>query len=140
MVDRETHGSLMEVIRMSEPRDAMVRPWARPHDWAEVVLGVLAALSPIVVATDMATAWTLVVLGALIAVDGLASLAMPGMVYGEGIQIVLGALLFIAPWVMSYSAMTGAAWTSWVIGVLTVIVGAAAFPLASTAHRTAGSH
>ncbi|WP_240687374.1 SPW repeat protein [Amycolatopsis suaedae] len=126
---------------MSEHRDTMVRPWVRPHDWAEVVLGVLAALSPLVVATDMATAWTLVVLGVLIAVDGLVSLAMPGMVYGEGIQIVLGALLFIAPWVMGYSAMTGASWTSWVIGVLTVIAGAAAFPVASTAHnRMAGSH
>lgn len=116
-------------------------PWTRPHDWAEVVLGVVALLSPLWMDTDNAAMWTLIVLGALVALDGLASLAMPGMVYGEGIQIVLGALLFISPWVMSYSGMTGASWTSWVIGVLTIVAGAAALPAANAARgRTAGQH
>lgn len=117
-----------------------VKAWTRPHDWAEVVLGVLLALSPIVVETSTAALWTLVILGALIALDGLASLAMPGMVYGEWVQIGLGVLAFIAPWVMSYTDMTGAAWTSWIIGVLTVAAGAAALPVATSAHRVAGQH
>ncbi len=118
-----------------------VKAWTRPHDWAEVALGVLLALSPIVVATSTAAAWTMVILGALIALDGLASLAMPGMVYGEWAQLVLGVLVFISPWVMGYADMTGAAWTSWVIGVLTVAVGVAALPVATSAHhRVAGQH
>ncbi|PXY21384.1 SPW repeat protein [Prauserella muralis] len=120
--------------------ETSARPWTRPHDWAEVVLGVVLVLSPIWMDTNNAALWTMIVLGALIAIDGLASLAMPGMVYGEGIQIVLGALAFVSPWVMSYTDFGGAAWTSWIVGGLTVLVGAAALPLANAAHRTAGQH
>lgn len=117
------------------------KPWTRPHDWAEVVLGVVLALSPLVVETSTAAMWTMIVLGALIAVDGLVSLAMPGMVYGEWAQLVLGLLVFISPWVMDFSAQDGAAWTAWVIGVLTIAVGAAALPVANAAHRgIAGQH
>jgi uncharacterized membrane protein HdeD (DUF308 family) len=120
--------------------EVSTRAWARPHDWAEVVIGVVAALSPLWLSTDNAAMWTMVILGALIALDGLVSLAMPGMVYGEGIQIALGVLLFIAPWVMGYTEFNGASWTSWIAGVLTVIAGAAAMPVANAAHRTAGQH
>ncbi|NBH10335.1 MULTISPECIES: SPW repeat protein [Amycolatopsis] len=120
--------------------EVSTRAWARPHDWAEVVIGVVAALSPLWLSTDSTAMWTMVVLGALIALDGLVSLAMPGMVYGEGIQIALGVLLFIAPWVMGYTEFNGASWTSWIAGVLTVIAGAAAMPVANAAHRTAGQH
>jgi uncharacterized membrane protein HdeD (DUF308 family) len=116
------------------------RAWTRPHDWAEVVIGVVAALSPLWLSTDSTAMWTMVVLGVLIALDGLVSLAMPGMVYGEGIQIALGVLLFIAPWVLGYTEFNGASWTSWIAGVLTVIAGAAAMPVATAAHRTAGQH
>jgi uncharacterized membrane protein HdeD (DUF308 family) len=121
--------------------ETSTRPWTRPHDWAEVVLGVVALLSPLWVDTSNAAMWTMIVLGALVALDGLASLAMPGMVYGEGIQIVLGVLLFVSPWVMSYSDMSAASWTSWIIGALTVIVGAIALPVANAAHsKAAGQH
>ncbi len=120
--------------------EVSTRAWTRPHDWAEVVIGVVAALSPLWLSTDTTAMWTMVVLGALIALDGLVSLAMPGMVYGEGIQIALGVLLFIAPWVMGFTEFNGASWTSWIAGVLTVIAGAAAMPVANAAHRTAGQH
>lgn len=121
---------------------AAVRPWTRPHDWAEVVLGVVAVLSFLWMDTNNAAMWTMIVLGALVALDGLASLAVPGQVYGEGIQIVLGVLMFISPWVMTYTDMSGIAWSSWIIGGLTVIVGAAALPVAQAAHRSgvAGQH
>lgn len=78
--------------------EVSTRAWTRPHDWAEVVIGAVAALSPLWLSTDTTAMWTLVVLGALIALDGLASLAVPGAVYGEGIKIALGVLFFIAPW------------------------------------------
>lgn len=118
-----------------------VRPWTRPHDWAEVVLGVVAVLSPIWMDTDNAAMWTMIILGALVALDGLVSLAMPGVIYGEAVQIVLGVLMFISPWVIGYTGFSGISWTSWIIGALTVIVGAAAFPVAQAASRgTAGQH
>ncbi|MDT7800254.1 MAG: hypothetical protein QOI78_3687 [Actinomycetota bacterium] len=120
--------------------EVSTRAWTRPHDWAEVVIGVVAALSPLWLSTDSTVMWTMVVLGALIALDGLVSLGLPGAVYGEGIQIALGVLLFIAPWVMGYTEFSGASWTSWIAGVLTVVAGAAAMPVASAAHRMAGQH
>ncbi|WP_410621421.1 SPW repeat protein [Amycolatopsis sp. cmx-8-4] len=116
------------------------RAWTRPHDWAEVVIGAVAALSPLWLSTDTTAMWTMVVLGALIALDGLASLAVPGAVYGEGIRTALGVLFSIAPWVLGYTEFTGASWTSWIAGVLTVVAGAAAMPVATAAHRTAGQH
>jgi hypothetical protein len=122
--------------------ETAVRPWTRPHDWAEVVLGVVALLSPIWTDTNNAAMWAMIVLGALVALDGLASLAMPGMVYGEGIQIVLGVLMFISPWVMDYTSLNAISWSSWIIGGLTVVVGAMAPPVAQAAHRSgmAGQH
>ncbi|GGS52930.1 hypothetical protein GCM10010171_55090 [Actinokineospora fastidiosa] len=103
-------------------------------------MGLVALLSPLWMATDTAATWTMVILGALIALDGLVSLARPGMVAGEAMQMVLGVLLFISPWVMGYSDLEGIAWTSWILGALTFIVGAAALPMAQAAHRMAGSH
>ncbi|HVW41349.1 MAG TPA: SPW repeat protein [Amycolatopsis sp.] len=120
--------------------ETSTRAWMRPYDWAEVVLGVVAVLSFLWVDTDTTTMWTMIVLGALIALDGLVSLAMPDLVYGEGLQIVLGALLFISPWVMTYTGLTGASWSSWIIGGLTILAGAAALPVANSAHRMAGQH
>ena len=119
----------------------MNKAWTRWQDWAEVVLGVVVLLAPLVVNTSNAARWTMIVLGALIAIDGLVSLARPAMVYGEWFQIVLGALLFISPFVMGYTNLTGAAWTSWIAGVLVVAAGALAMPAANTAHHgLAGSH
>ncbi|WP_024877285.1 SPW repeat protein [Saccharomonospora piscinae] len=122
------------------PGRTSTRSWSRPHDFAELVLGVVLALSPIWFDTNTAATWTMVVLGALIALDGLVSLAMPSLVYGEAVQVVLGALVFISPWVMSYTEFTGASWASWIIGGLTVVAGVAALPVANAAHRTAGQH
>lgn len=119
----------------------MAKAFTRWQDWTEVVIGALVALSPIVVATSTAALWTMIVLGVLVVLDGLWSLAAPNMVVGEWAQVVLGVLLFVAPWVMSYSAMTGASWVSWIGGVLTVLAGAIAVPVAASAHRgLAGSH
>ena len=121
--------------------ETSTRAWTRWQDWAQVVLGVVAALSTIWVDTSTKVLWTMIVLGALIAIDGLWSLAAPGVVASEGVEVVLGVLLFIAPWVMGYTALTGASWFSWVIGALAVIVGATALPAANSAHaRLTAAH
>jgi hypothetical protein len=117
-----------------------VGTWRRWQDWAALVIGVLVALSPVVVTTSAAAVWGLVVLGVVLAVTGLWSLAMPGSAASEYVHVVLGVLLFIAPWVLGYSALAGASWTSWIGGILAVIVGATAVPSATAEHRLAGQH
>jgi SPW repeat len=114
-----------------------VRAWTRPMDWAALVIGVLVALSPIVFATSRAALITMIVLGVVLALAALWSLAVPGSVASEYVHIGLGVLLFIAPWVMSYSTLSGASWTSWVGGALAAIVGATALPAANADHRAA---
>ncbi|ANY05451.1 SPW repeat domain-containing protein [Pseudonocardia sp. HH130630-07] len=116
------------------------RSWQRWQDWAALVIGVLTALSPLVTTTNAAAAWTMVVLGVVLAATSLWSLGVPGSVASEWVHGVLGVLLFLAPWVMGYSALTGASWTSWVAGVLAVVVAASALPAATAEHRGLAAH
>jgi hypothetical protein len=102
---------------------------------------VLAALAPIVVMANAAALSALIVLGVLLALTGLWSLGAPGSIASEYIHIVIGVLLFISPWVLGYSALAGAAWTSWIAGVLAVVIGLSALPAANAAHHgLAGQH
>jgi len=119
----------------------MEKQWRRWQDWGAVVLGVVAALSVLWLDTSDNALWSLLVFGVLLLAGGLWSLAMPGSVASEYVHIGLGALLFLSPWVLGYWELTGAAWTSWVVGVLAVVVGASAVPVATAAHRgMAGQH
>ncbi|GGM35505.1 hypothetical protein GCM10012275_03510 [Longimycelium tulufanense] len=118
-----------------------MKPWTRWQDWGAVVFGVYTLLSPLWLTTSTGAMWTMIVFGALLAIAGAWSLAQPGSVISEYSHVVLGVLLFLAPWVMGYADMAGAAWTSWIVGVLAVIVGLAGVPAANTAHRgLAGQH
>ena len=53
--------------------DSSTRSWTRPHDWAEVLLGVVAVLSPLWMDTDNLAMWTLII-GALTLVVGAVAL------------------------------------------------------------------
>jgi hypothetical protein len=119
---------------------AMTPKWTRWQDWGAVAVGVLTLLSPIVVDTNTAAMWTLIVFGVLIAATGLWSLAQPGSVASEYVHAVLGVLLFISPWVFGYSSLMGASWVSWVAGVLTLAAGLAAVPAAQAEHRGLAAH
>lgn len=122
---------------MTESPISTVRPWTRVQDWIEVIVGAFAALSPLWFDHTTKALWTLVILGALIAIDGLWSLAMPDMMTSEGVQVVLGVLLFISPWVLSFSTMNTVAWTAWLGGALTVVIGGATMQVLNTTHRQA---
>jgi hypothetical protein len=117
------------------------RAWIRWQDWAAAAVGAYAALAPIWTAADQTAVATLVVFGVLILLAALWSLAQPGAVVSEYGHAMLGVLLFLAPWVFGYYAeFTGAAWTSWVVGVLTVALGLWAVPESNRIHRAALSH
>jgi len=100
-----------------------MKKWTRWQDWVAVAAGLYAVLSPIWTTSDGKTTGTAVVLGALIIIAGLVNLATPRQVAVEWIEAVLGALLFISPWALSYTHMYGMAWTAWIVGAVTVIVG-----------------
>ncbi|WP_181188208.1 SPW repeat domain-containing protein [Actinopolyspora mortivallis] len=112
------------------------RPWTRWQDWGALLLGVYLILATLWTVTGPAALTAMILLGALLAVSGVWSLAMPGSVASEYAHVVLGILLVLSPWMFGYAGSGGAAWTSWVVGVLAVVVGVAALPEASSAHRS----
>jgi|ERR671925_1502270 hypothetical protein len=119
-----------------------MRPWTRLQDWATLIAGLFAALSPIWVSTtgERDGFWALIVLGVLLAIAALVSLAMPGVVATEWLTVLFGVLLFVAPWVLTYTERVGASWTSWVVGAIAIILGASAIPASNRVHRQAIQH
>jgi SPW repeat len=102
-----------------------MRPWTRLQDWATLFAGLYAALSPIWVSTtgERDAFWALIALGVLLAVTSLFSLGMPGVAATEWLAALFGVLLFVAPWVLSYTDRVGASWTSWVVGAIAAVLG-----------------
>ena len=120
-----------------------MRTWTRWQDWVTLAAGVYAFLSPIWTTTVSKATGTLLVLGIITALVALFSLAAPGAVAAEGLVALLGVLFFISPWVMSFHATTGMAWTAWIVGVITFIAGLWALPESNKVHRSArlaGTH
>ncbi|MCX4097862.1 SPW repeat protein [Nocardia sp. alder85J] len=110
---------------------------SRAQDFVAVVLGVFTALSPIWVDHNNRALWTLIVLGVLIALTGLAQLSNPAQSGADYAMGLFGVLLFISPWVMNFHAFNGASWTAWIVGVLTVAVAVAALPQVTARRHTA---
>jgi hypothetical protein len=115
-----------------------MRPWTRLQDWGILIAGLYAALSPIWVSTtgERDARWALIALGALLAITALCSLALPGVVATEWLAVLFGVLLFVAPWVLTYTDRTAASWTSWVVGAIAVVLGGITLPSMRT-HRQA---
>ncbi|GAB3276698.1 SPW repeat domain-containing protein [Parasphingorhabdus pacifica] len=117
---------------------AAAKPWTRWQDWGAVVIGAYTVLATLWTMTTGSAMSAMIVLGALLVITGAWSLAAPGSMTSEYAHMLLGVLLFISPWALGYAALMGAAWTSWVVGVLAVVVGAAALPEANAAHSGSG--
>ena len=116
-----------------------MRPWTRFQDWGTLIAGLYAALSPIWVNTtgEREAFWALIVLGVLLALTALCSLALPGVVATEWLTVLFGVLLFVAPWVLTYTDRAAASWTSWVVGVIAVVLGGLSVPASTRTHRQA---
>jgi hypothetical protein len=111
-------------------------------DVAVLIAGVYAALSPTWLSTtgERGALWALIVLGALLAVAALVRLAMPGVVATEWLTVLFGVLLFIAPWVLTYTDRTGASWTSWAVGAIAAVLGGSTVSVSNRAHQQAIQH
>lgn len=102
----------------------MSNTWKRWQDWASVVIGVLFFITPFVFgATATASAaYTAYVGGVLLVIAGLWNLAQPTNAAIEWAEVVLGVLVFIAPFVLGFAALSAIAWSAWVAGVLAVLL------------------
>jgi hypothetical protein len=104
-----------------------MRPWTRLQDWVTLLAGVYTTTSPLVLSTIGMTGEgrvvvAMITLGALLVISSIVSLARPNVIAAEWGTTLLGVLLFVSPWVVGYTDLTGAAWTSWLVGVVVVVV------------------
>jgi hypothetical protein len=104
-----------------------MRPWSRLQDWVTLLAGAYTITSPIVLSTigmagEAKVIVAMITLGALVAISSLVSLARPNVSAAVWATTAFGVLLFVAPWVVGYAGLTGPAWTSWLVGVLVVVV------------------
>jgi SPW repeat-containing protein len=116
--------------------DTLSRPWTRFQDWVTLFAGAFLALSPIWVDVSTGGAWAMVIIGAAIGVMALIALALPGAVIDEWATAAGGVVAFVAPWLFSYSDQSGAAWTSWIVGVVVAGFALAAVPASLEEYRT----
>ncbi|ONM47199.1 SPW repeat protein [Nocardia donostiensis] len=114
---------------------------SRTQDLLAVLLGAFAALSPLWLETNDRATWTLVVLGVLIALTGLAQMYRPAMSAADYAMGLFGVLMFLSPWVMDFTGYNGASWTAWIVGIVTVVLAVVALPMvAGRMHRPAAHH
>jgi hypothetical protein len=114
--------------------------WTRWQDWVVLVVGIYSVIAPFWASTESRATWTMVVLGALLAVSALWSLAMPGVMGAEASHAILGILLVVSPWVMSFTQLTTLTWTAWIGGAVALVMGVWALPESRAVHRTAAVH
>lgn len=94
------------------------------QDAIPLLAGVYAFLSPLWTTTTTKASWTMVILGVITALAALAALFRPDLLAVEGLTALMGVLFFISPWAMSFSGTHPMAWTAWIVGVITFLVGA----------------
>lgn len=105
------------------------------QDVVPLVAGIYAFLSPLWTDTTNRATWTMVVLGVITALAAIAELVRPDLIPLEGLTLILGVAFFISPWVMGFSSTMPMAWTAWIVGAVTFLVGAADLQVTRVHHR-----
>jgi hypothetical protein len=115
------------------------------QDWVTLLVGVYTATSPLALSTigmsgEGKVVVTMITLGALLVISSIVSVARPKLIATEWATTLLGGLLFVAPWVVGYTGVTGAAWTSWLVGVIVVVVSLTVVRASNLGSRQAIQH
>src|ERR1700730_3451339 len=110
-------------IRGRAQEVAAMTAWRRWQDWVVVGLGVVLLLTTFAfgVTTTTVAAYTAFALGGLIALAGLLNAAMKEAGGLELIPAVLAVILFVSPWLFTFTAVTALAWSAWIIAILVVL-------------------
>ena len=101
--------------------------WA---DWGAIALGLAVGLSWTVHGMYGFSGGTFLLLGLGVILAATVSLTRPGALTGEIGVIAGGVLLFLLPWLLGFTHITGAALTAWIGGAAIVILGAVGLTMA----------
>jgi VIT1/CCC1 family predicted Fe2+/Mn2+ transporter len=61
--------------------------------------------------------------GALLVIAGVWALSTRSVQFSEWAEVLIGVLLFVAPWVLGFSGLTSMALSAWIAGVLAAVLG-----------------
>ncbi|WP_334171993.1 SPW repeat protein [Sinomonas sp.] len=118
-----------------------MKKWMRWEDYVAGVCGLYAALAVLWTAQTTTSRTLMLVFGVVLIATAVLNLSMPGTPWLEYVQCAAGVLLFVSPWMGAYSDHTGAAWTSWIAGIIAAGVTAAAIrPAIDAHHKVMPSH
>src|SRR3954453_6958007 len=123
---------------MSTAYSAVRRPVRENYwqDWANAILAVWFFISPWIVnfgagvpeiangaaqtglvGAAQAAAWNTWILGVIVFLVAVSAISRMDF-WQEYVNIVLSIWIFIAPWVLGFAMLSGAAWDHWIVGVL----------------------
>ncbi|GAA4558922.1 SPW repeat protein [Planotetraspora kaengkrachanensis] len=92
-------------------------------DVVALLAGLVAALAPFFWADDAAAAGQpLLILGTLLIVSALWAILGAGGA-SSWVTAAFGGLLFVSPWAFGFDGQSASAWTAWLAGAVTVVVG-----------------
>jgi hypothetical protein len=110
------------------------------QDWANAILAIWLFISPWVISfgSDVsapvqagaaapvvgavhAAAWNAWVLGVVVFLVSISAISRMDF-WQEYVNIVLSIWIFIAPWVLGFAMLAGAAWDHWIVGVLVFLL------------------
>ncbi|WP_125611046.1 SPW repeat protein [Specibacter cremeus] len=117
-----------------------MKRWNRWQDYVAVAAGLYAALATLWTTQQTSSMIMMIGCGVLLIAAGVFNLASPGTPVAEWVLMVLGALLFISPWITGYTAHTAAAWTSWIAGGVALIAGVLAVQPSMHNHAVGHDH
>jgi hypothetical protein len=93
-----------------------ISPWVLQFGTG-VPARVEAAAPPAYVGDVYASAWNAWVLSVIVFLVAISAISRMDF-WQEYVNIVLSIWIFIAPWVLGFALLSGAAWDHWVVGVL----------------------
>jgi hypothetical protein len=110
-------------------------------NWLTLILAVWLFISPWVLAAPAtgAWAWNAWIVAILVAAASIAALSQTAQ-WEDWVNLVLGAWLFISPWIYGYSGTTDAAWNSYIVGALIFLISIWGIVAARQSSPTAGAH
>jgi len=117
-----------------------MRQWNRWQFWPTMAAGLVATLGSTMTHDTPGLAMLMMAGPAVLMIAfgfvGLLSVIEPRLAPAGWVVAVLGAILFIAPWVAGFADQAPSAWTSWVCGGVGIVVGLWAEASARRAHLT----
>lgn len=109
-------------------------PRGRPQDWVSLFAGAYLVLAMNWVEVTTASMWAMTVIGVSIMLIALVAIARPGAYVDEWVMTLAGVAAFVAPWVLSFSEYSGAAWSCWIVGGVVSVAAIGSLPDSRTTY------